>query len=362
MWKNIKIDEMLALAHKIIIDVRSPNEYEKESIPGAINIPLLNDQQRAAVGTTYVQDGEFKARRLALELVSPNAVEFADKIIAHKEHNKKLIVHCWRGGLRSEATASFLSLMGVDSFRLEGGYKAYRNKVLEALSDFNYPFSFVVLQGQTGCGKTIILEELEKSGQYVINLEVLARHRGSLFGSQDKQPGQKDFEASIFEKLEEIGKLSKQRKQKPIVFLEAEAKKIGKLVLPDALVQIIKKSPKILLTAGLKCRVERIYNQYIDNQPEAKLEYYQTMLLKLKERLGSKVINELLELYKEGKLKTMVAILTEQYYDILYAKELARDKDLVEYTFSSENIHDCVHEIIHKASELRTTTSCEYTV
>ncbi len=256
-WRELTAEQLYStLKDPLLVDVRSPCESAAESIPGAINVPLLNDDERAQVGTTYVQVGEMVARRMALKLISPKIPSIVDRILTARRSGQAVVVHCWRGGLRSEAVASFLAIIGIDCWRLTGGYKSWRRYVLDQLSEVNYSFTPVVLQGLTGVGKTEILNELAKLNVPTIDLEDIANHRGSAFGGigLNGQPTQKNFEAALWMKLRHTS-------SGPLV-LEAESRKIGKLALPDLLVNNIAKGRQILVVGSLDTRASRIACEY----------------------------------------------------------------------------------------------------
>ncbi len=227
--KLICVREALKLKQPVFIDVRSLGEFAEATIPGAINIPIFSDEERAAIGTIYKNENPEKARELGLEIVSP---KLPGLVKAVKEASKSgtPVLFCWRGGSRSESLCSILRLMKMSGYRLEGGYKAYRQFILEELANYDFPPKLLVLHGFTGGGKTEILHRLAKLGHPVLDLEGLAGHRGSAFGSigiEDVR-GQKQFDALLYNRLEEL-------KDQPYVLMEAESKRIGRVNMPDYL-------------------------------------------------------------------------------------------------------------------------------
>lgn len=311
-WREITVEELTRLKRVTLIDVRSPCEHQAESIPGAINVPLLSDQERVIIGTIYATEGESVARIKALKLVSPKIPDLLDRIIAERSKGA-LVVHCWRGGLRSEAVASCLSIVGIDSFRLKGGYKAWRQMVVQALSKDDYPFDLIKLHGLTGTGKTDVLHQLQKLGLPTIDLEGLARHRGSAFGATDcSQPSQKDFEAALWQNLRELGSGA--------VFIEAESRKIGSLSLPNFLFERLKKCPTIHVTGSLPKRVSRIVQDYGTDKPA--IDRALNSLSHLKEHIGAQRIAEIRALAEAGQFDVIVERLLVDYYDPLYQKGL----------------------------------------
>jgi tRNA 2-selenouridine synthase len=311
-WREISVERLLSLRDALVVDVRSPCEHAVERIPGSINIPLLSDQERATVGTLYAEQGEAAARILALRLISPRIPQIVDQILALRAGGGSIVIHCWRGGLRSEAVASFLAVVGVDCWRLTGGYKAWRKYVLNDFSQDQYEFKPVILHGRTGTGKTAILKELHERHLHVLDLEDLCHHRGSAFGALGltEQPTQKNFEGVLWHKLRTFP-------DEPL-FLEAESRKIGKLALPDFLLRRIESGRRILVTASLDKRIERLADEYasIMTLPDKKLAL--NSLESLKERLGKTNVARIKELFEAGELGQVVENLLVCYYDPLY--------------------------------------------
>lgn len=316
-WRELSPRQLSDLNDPLIIDVRSPGEHDAERILGSTNVPLLSNEERAEVGTVYVRQGEMLAKMMALRYISPKIPDIVDRISAMRKHGQPIVVHCWRGGLRSEAVASFLSVVGFDCFRLTGGYKAWRKQVIEFLEVNDWSFSVIVLQGLTGSGKTEILKELDKLGMQVLDLEGLANHRGSAFGGigLGKQPSQKNFEAAIYDKLKGING--------GVVFMEAEGRKIGNLNLPKRLLSLIDTQPKILVIGSMEARKARLMQDYAQQSVEAR-QHALDSLDRLKERLGGQMISELRALADEGKLVEVAERLLTAYYDPLYGRHIAQ--------------------------------------
>lgn len=318
-WREISSREMNELKRYSLIDVRSPCEFLEEHIPGAVNVPLFTDEERVVVGTIYATEGESVARRKGLDIIAPKIPRLVDEILSRRLSGGPLIIHCWRGGLRSEAVASCLSIIGVDSWRLSGGYKAWRRQLLD---DFErgYDFKFVVLHGHTGVGKTEILGHLEKMELPVLDLEKLAEHRGSVFGAMGlgTQPSQKNFDASIWKAVRSYSSGA-------LVFCEAESKKVGNLRLPDFISKKIEEGVKVLVTGTLPVRVERIIRDYIGAQlSDDVLSGALRSLAVLKDRLGNKLTAEIEELGRQGNYSPAVEQLLNHYYDPLYQKQIDR--------------------------------------
>src|SRR6185503_12215298 len=233
-----------------IIDARTPSEYALDHIPGAISAPVLADAQRAEVGTLYKRVSPFEAKKLGAALIARNVARHVDSLFLKNDKNWKPLIYCWRGGKRSGAMAHILREVGWDARTLEGGYRAYRRWVVEELITLPSKLSFVVIHGPTGSGKSRLLAALERAGAQVLDLDGLARHRGSVLGAlpDAPQPTQKWFESLLLEKL---GGLDAAR----VVYVEGESKKIGEIQVPDALMARMRASPCVLLEADVRTRV-----------------------------------------------------------------------------------------------------------
>jgi len=311
MYREITVEEAVEMEEALLIDVRSEGEYGEDTIPGAVNIPVLNDEERAAVGTIYHHQGPAPARRLALELVSP---KLAEKVAAVDKlaDGRKLAVFCWRGGQRSQFLASVLDTMGYDVYRIIGGYKAYRRHVNQYLDQEELNQRAVVLHGLTGVGKTEVLVRLGEKGLPVLDLEGLARHRGSVYGKigLPPSPTQKAFENSIVQFLTGIG-------QNSVFIVECESRRVGNLLAPLALMNSMKKGYRVLLYTSLENRVKRIREVYTKG-PGENIKELQEATYSLVKRLGKARVEELNRLLAGRKFETVFAYLLKNYYDPLY--------------------------------------------
>lgn len=240
-----------------IIDVRSPSEFAEDHMTGAINLPVLDDNQRIEIGTIYKQVSPFKARKLGAAMVSRNIAAHIDGHFADREKDYQPLIHCWRGGQRSESMAKVLSDIGWHVYLLDGGYRTYRRHVISEIERRVEDLKLVVINGFTGAGKTLVLKTLKKQGEQVLDLEGLARHKGSVFGGDpdNPQPAQKRFESLLYDELTGFNT------DQP-VYLEAESAKIGKINLPNALWQKMKRSKVIELSSPLECRAEYLTGDY----------------------------------------------------------------------------------------------------
>ncbi|KFE33680.1 tRNA 2-selenouridine(34) synthase MnmH [Thioclava atlantica] len=251
------VAQVAALDFDTIIDVRSPSEFAEDHVPGAINLPVLDDAERAEVGTIYKQVSPFDARKIGAALVAQNAARHLQGALADKPGGWRPLVYCWRGGQRSGSFATILRQVGWRAELVEGGYKSWRRLVIEA-NDAPMPGPVVVLDGNTGTAKTDILKSAARQGAQVIDLEGLANHRGSLFGAMaGGQSGQKDFETRL---AMEVAALDPARP----VLLEAESSKIGDLQLPKGVWDAIRNAPRIRVRAPLSERASYLARAYAD--------------------------------------------------------------------------------------------------
>ena len=240
-----------------IIDARTPLEFAEDRIPGAINLPVLDNEQRVIVGTIYKQRSAFEARRLGGALVAENIARHMLGPLSDKPKNWRPLIYCWRGGQRSGSFATWLRMVGWDACQLEGGYKAFRHHVIAELERLSPALPFRVVCGPTGSGKTRVLEALARLGAQVLDLEDLAAHKGSVLGSlPDRgQPPQKSFETSICMKLLRFDAT------RP-VFVEAESRKIGRVFVPEPLILAMRRAPCIAIDASRDARLEFLVRDY----------------------------------------------------------------------------------------------------
>ena len=239
-----------------IIDVRAPSEFAEDHIPGAINLPVLSDAERAEVGTIYVQEDRFKARKIGAAHVSRNAAHHLETALKDMPGSWRPLVYCWRGGQRSGSFASILGQIGWRVELLEGGYRSYRKEVVRRLYEQPLPLKAVLIDGMTGTAKTRILNALDRLGHATVDLEGLAAHRGSLFGAMGQpQPSQKAFESAL------VGALAACDPARPIL-LEAESNKIGDILIPPSLWAVMRAAPRIEITAPLEERARFLVRDY----------------------------------------------------------------------------------------------------
>jgi tRNA 2-selenouridine synthase len=309
-----------------MIDVRSPSEFAEDHIPGAINLPVLSDAERARVGTLYKQVSSFEAKKIGAALVSRNIAQHLDTWFADKPKSYRPLVVCWRGGSRSGSLTHILQKIGFAAMQLDGGYKAYRRHVVAELARLPAQFTYRVVSGPTGSGKSRLLLALVSEGAQVLDLEVLAAHRGSLLGALpgQAQPSQKSFESAIWSALNGFDPA------RP-VFVESESKKIGALRVPDALITTMHASPCLRLEVPLAARVQLLTEDYAHflHDPETinrQLGFLTTLR-------GNETIAAWQALATGQAWPELVTVLLEQHYDPAYLKSLSRN-----YTPSSTDL------------------------
>ncbi|OWU83280.1 tRNA 2-selenouridine synthase [Oceanicola sp. 22II-s10i] len=251
------ISDLATLGFDDIIDVRAPAEYAEDHIPGAISLPVLDDEERARVGTIYKQVSPFDARKIGAALVSRNAARHIEGPLSDRDGAWRPLVYCWRGGQRSGSFATILGQIGWRVETIKGGYKAWRALVVKALYDDPFPAPVIVLDGNTGSAKTELLNLLPERGVQVIDLEGLANHRGSLFGNMGPQPSQKAFECAL---AMEISRLDPAR---PVV-VEAESAKVGECRVPPSLWLAMREAPRIEIAATPDDRAAYLTRAYAD--------------------------------------------------------------------------------------------------
>jgi tRNA 2-selenouridine synthase len=305
-----------------IIDARSESEFALDHLPGAINCPVLNDEERILVGTTYKQVNAFEAKKIGAPLVARNIAHHIETLWQDKPRDWKPLVYCWRGGNRSGSLAHILAKVGWPVVQLDGGYKAYRAYVNDALA--NPPeVQFRVICGTTGSGKSRLLETLEGIGAQVLDLERLAAHRGSVLGNlpDEPQPSQKMFESRIWAKLRHFD-LSRP------VFVESESKKVGNVRVPDAVMERMRASPCVSLILSRQNRVRLLmedYHHFVDDP--AALTGQLDHLVQLH---GHDKIRAWHELANGGRMPELVDQLLVEHYDPAYLRSI--DRNFTQFT------------------------------
>jgi tRNA 2-selenouridine synthase len=299
-----------------LIDSRAPAEFTEDHLPGAVSMPVLDDEERARVGTLYKQVSVFEAKKLGAALVSKNIARHIEEHLLDKPKNWRPLLYCWRGGQRSGSFTHILREIGWDAHRIQGGYKSWRQHVIEQLALLPPRVKFRVVTGATGSGKSRLLEALAARGGQVLHLEELAAHKGSVLGNLpgQPQPAQKGFETQLFAALSALDLTQP-------VFVEAESRKIGRLQVPDALLDAIRGAPGLRIDASLPARIDFLLHDY---------DYAIADPAWLVERLGhlkGLQSNETLErwsaLIAAKDFPSLVEELLTQHYDPLYERSQA---------------------------------------
>lgn len=322
----------------LVIDVRSPSEYQKGHIPGSINVPLLDDTERAHIGTLYKQQGKYQAILEGLGYVGPKMQSVVEAI--KQKQAKTIGVYCWRGGLRSQAVSQLLSLVYEQVNVLEGGYKNYRNYGREILGR---PWLFHVLAGRTGSGKTEILQELAALGEQIIDLEAIANHKGSAFGGLllGAQPSSEQAQNRLVSWMQT---LDLQRK----VWVEDESMNIGSVFLPEPFWNRLHASALIHIDRSLQVRIERLSEEYGDANQSHTIERIQ----KISKKLGGQKTLEIIEAVKHGDAKAAAEGLLA-YYDKAYTTGLRHREEQILHTLSveRESARDIATLILNKLNQ-----------
>jgi len=313
-------DDVLAklAQYDAIIDVRSPAEYALDHLPSAINCPVLDDDERVRIGTTYKQDNPFEARKLGAAMVARNIATHIEQRFLAMPKEWKPLVYCWRGGNRSGSLAHVLARIGWPVIQLDGGYKAYRRSLTDALAKLPLNLRFRAICGTTGSGKSRLLGHLAAAGAQVLDLERLAAHRGSVLGGlpTEPQPTQKMFETRLWDALRSF---STDR----VVYVESESKKIGDLRVPDVLMTCIRSSPCIRLQMSMTDRVRLLIEDYPHLVTDTTLLGKQ--LSHLIPLHGHEKIASWQALAVSGNTAAMVEALLVEHYDLAYLRSIEKN-------------------------------------
>lgn len=300
----------------VLIDLRSPEEYSEFTIPGAVNIPIFDNEERKVIGTVYNHESVEKAKKIGVDYASKRLPVLYEEISKLKKDYEKVVLFCERGGYRSSSLCALLSSIGIGVIKLRGGYKGYRFAVNAALPKLNAQVEYIVIHGYTGTGKTELLKMLEDRGQEVLDLEKYANHRGSLLGDVGlgRHVSQKQFESLVCESL-------KSRKS-DMVFVEGESSRIGNIVVPHYIMESMKAGRHILAKGSLEIRTRRIVEEYIQGAD------FNTEILnsleKLRRNISSKRIEEYKRSIEEGNYSDVARDLMVRYYDPMYENEQKR--------------------------------------
>lgn len=337
---EVEIDEIINREDVLFIDVRSPIEYMNDTIPDSINLPLLSNNEREEIGYVYKNISKEEAKELGLKYASEKLLEFYNKTKEIISSNKSVAFFCYRGGMRSNSIANVISSMGLSVYLIKGGYKSYRNYVINSLSEYNEKNKYIVLHGLTGVGKTKILNLLYEKKQSVINLEKLAANSGSVFGDiafNMPSRSQKSFESHLLKELKSINN--------DYIFIESESKRIGNVIIPDFIFSKLNASYHVLIETNIKNRVCNILDDYINENICNVDEMLIKSLNNLRKKLGNEKVDLLIEMIKSRKYSDVIEILMVDYYDPLYdysIKKIKKYDKIVTYT----NIKEAVDALV----------------
>lgn len=316
----VGIDEALASHDSFdsILDARSPSEFAQDRLPAAISTPVLDDAERARVGTLYKQISAFEARRVGAALVSANIAELLEHQLAERPRDWRPLVYCWRGGNRSASLATVMARIGWRTAVLDGGYRSFRRRVVADLAAGPSSLRLHIVAGRTGSGKSLILEQLSSQGAQVLDLEALARHRGSVLGLMPDtvQPSQKRFESLIWENLRRFDPA------RPI-FVESESKRVGQCQVPDALIARMRTADCTIIEVSAEQRsalLLREYRHFTDDRA--------TLLQRLEHLValhGRRRVDGWRALAEAGEWQQFVTALLEAHYDPAYDRSMARN-------------------------------------
>ncbi|NVO21031.1 MAG: tRNA 2-selenouridine(34) synthase MnmH [Bacteroidetes bacterium] len=306
-----------------VIDVRSPGEYVKGHIHGAFNLPLFTNEERSVIGTLYVKSGKDIAVKEGLEMVGKKFGFFISEI-EKLVPDKEMLVHCWRGGMRSESLAWFFEKLGHKVSLLQGGYKSYRSFIRK---EFSKPMNILLIGGMTGSGKTELLNRIAAKGQQIIDLEALANHKGSSFGhlGQKVQPTTEQFENDLFDQWNSLN-------IEKALWLEYESKQVGKIFMPDPFHEAMLRGVLIKIDIPRSCRIKRLVNEYACFE----MELLEAVLLHLKQSMGTLQCKKAIEALQRSDFET-VADISLDYYDKTYQTALEKRPVKVVHKLEFEN-------------------------
>ena len=337
-WNNKKFDT--------IIDVRSPLEFAEDHIVGAINCPVLSDLERQKVGTIYKKESSFKAKIIGSSLTAKNIAFHIENNFMEKKGSWQPLIYCWRGGQRSKAFSIVLSEVGWRTNQLKGGYKEYRNQVINFLDNIGPKLKITLISGKTGSAKTKILKSIENEGGQILDLEGLANHKGSLLGKIPDliQPSQKFFESLIFNKIQNLNLKDK-------IYIEAESSKIGNIHIPKSIWKKMIKSPRIEISANVELRAKFLVSDYdyMCNDPTL----INPIIKGLKNRLSKKLFDEWTNLIDRKKWFDLTKSFLENHYDPSYSSNTMKNdrkviKKITATSLNNSDIKDIAKKILNK--------------
>ncbi len=337
----IKIDEFISLRrHLPVVDVRSEGEFDQGHIPHALNVPLLNNAERVVVGTTYKHSGQLKAIEAGFRLVGPR---LADLIVTSRAIGDELLVHCWRGGMRSSNFCRFMEMSRIKTHQLEGGYKTYRHAAFES---FKIPFRFIALCGYTGSGKSEILRAIADHGEQIIDLEKIAHHKGSVFGGlmMPPQPTTEQFQNDLFEAIMNLDPSKR-------IWIEDESIAVGKIFLPEDLWSRMTNSSLLEIMVQKETRIARLVAEY----GMADTNDFLDAMAKIARKLGGQHFKAAKEKLLIGDLSSVIDILLT-YYDKAYRNGLDKKKDRIKLysSWNGTDVHVFARQLINQVDAVAT--------
>lgn len=339
MFTKITVEEAISIKDKIFVDIRSPSEFAKGSIPEAINIPILNNKERVEVGTIYTNRNPEEAKIKGIEYASSKLPSVYNQISSLAKKHKNIVLFCWRGGLRSNVLSGFLGTLGINILQLEGGYKKYRRYVIEYFDEGRFKHKFIVLHGYTGVGKTEILEQLKTFDIPVLSLEYLAKNSGSVFGKiayqNERTITQKTFEALLFETL----RLNNNK----YMVIESEGRRLGRVSLPENLWKTIVEGKHILINTDMETRIKRLVNDYVIKISNCNI-LLENAVTHLKKKIGEKRVNQLILWIEKQEYSKVADKLITNYYDPLYKKSVEDYNYIMEINYI--NIKEAIDKIV----------------
>lgn len=335
MLFDLTYEEIEKQDNLLLIDVRSEKEFTEATIPNAINIPLFNNDEREIVGTLYKKQGIEVAKTAGLEIVSKKLPHLIEQIHNALEEGQKPLFFCWRGGMRSKTMATLYELLHPGTNRLIGGYREYRKYILSQIEQININIPTFVLHGMTGVGKTLLLKKLQHMSINIIDLEDLAGHRGSVFGAIGNiiPVNQKNFDSKVYEVLKKIHNYD-------CIVIEAESKRIGKILIAENIIKAKENGINILVNASIETRVNRIISEYDPYKNRDSIEQALKVILP---RIPTEIRAQINKNFEDNNYENLVLNLLLYYYDPRY--QYSSDKYNSFFEINSDNLDEAAIKI-----------------